>query len=86
MESSVGLTDDIQDNEGLCRAMLVPDHHFVLALVFFAGALQPVLSLIHRRVDVLHRQAAVSKEPLGLSARVGIIGYAHDEGLPSICH
>lgn len=83
---SVGRTDDIQENEGLCGTMLVPDHHLVLALVLFAGALQPVVSLINRGVGVLHRQAGVSKEPLGLSARVGIVGDVHDEGLPSVCH
>lgn len=79
-------TNDVQHDESLCSAVLVPDHHLVLALILFAGALQPVLALINRCVNVLHRQAGVSKKPLGLSARVGIVGYVHDEGLPSVCH
>lgn len=86
MEPSVLQTDDIQADEGLCSAMLVPDHHLVLALVLFAGALQSVPSPIRRCVGVLHRQAGVTEEPLGLSARVGIIGNVHGEGLPSVCH
>lgn len=66
--------------------MFVLDDHLVPALVLLGGALQSVLGLVGRGVDVLDGQAGALEEPLCVRARVGVIRDGHDEGLASISH
>lgn len=64
--------------------MLVLDHHLILAPVLLAGALQAEFGFVGGGVDVLDGQSGASEEPLGIGTRVGVIGYAHEEGLTGV--